>query len=280
MAVNLFHARQPKELKCDHGLLEQNPTVRGDFIEKVKTGVVKVHRSNISSLTPKGLSLSTGYNVDADVIISCTGYHMTDLPFLPQDAAVSREKPAPHIDLYKRFVSPWYDNLFVIGRIENFGPLAPAVEAQSRVAAAMVSGRLARPDHEEMMISIRNTREEAAKKFVNSDRHLHTVHSVEYIDSVLEPLGAAPTVRKLLRRARKDKGKRFRGIRVLKAVYFGRLSGGQWRLIGEGRNERLAEATLLRISRRGEELSKEEREILEGNLEDHLPADVPVKNVA
>lgn len=260
--INLIHARQPKELKCDHGILEQNPTIRSDFIEKAKTGVIKLHRASVNTLTPTGLSLSTGIAVDADIIISCTGYHMTDLPFLPQDAVVSREMPAPHIDLYKRFVSPWCDNLFIIGRVESFGPLAPAAEAQTRVAAAMVSGRLAKPKHEEMVASIRDAREKAAKKFIQSDRHLQTVHAVEYIDDVLAPLDAAPTVRKMLVRARR--GKWLRAAKVFWAVYFGVPSSGQWRLVGDGNNEKLAEASVLRIARGKKELSRGEREALAG----------------
>lgn len=260
--INLVQGRQPKELKCDHGLLEQNPTIRSDFIEKTKTGIINLHRASVNSLTPTGLSLSTGVDVDADVIISCTGYHMTDMPFLPEGASVSREAPAPHIDLYKRFISPWYDNLFVIGRVENFGPLAPAAEAQTRVAAAIVSGRLARPEHGEMMASIRNARKMNAKKFINSDRHLYTVHAVEYIDDVLRPLGAVPTVPNMLGRARN--GKRRQAVRVLLAVYFGMPSSGQWRLVGEGNNEKLAEATVLRIAQGKKELSEGEKEALGG----------------
>ncbi|KAL2107374.1 hypothetical protein VUR80DRAFT_5312 [Thermomyces stellatus] len=228
--INVLHAKQPEELKCDHKLLDQNPTIRSDFIEKVETGIIKLHRANVDTLTPTGLSLSTGTRLDVDVIICCMGYHMTDLPFLPPDAVVSHEMPAPHVDLYKRFVSPWYDELFIIGRVENFGPLAPAAEAQARVAAAMVSGRLAKPEHEEMMASIRSTREKAAKRFIKSDRHLHTVHTVEYIDDVLKPLGATPSVSKLLGRA--TKGRPLRAVRVFWAVYFGLPSSGQWRLGG------------------------------------------------
>lgn len=258
--LNLVHAEQPEELKCDHKLLEQSPTIRSDFIEKVNTGVIKLHRANVDTLTPSGLSLSTGTQLDADTIICCTGYHMTDLPFLPQDAAVSRDMPAPHIDLYKHFVSPWYDGLFMIGRVENFGPLAPAVEAQMRVAAAMVSGRLPKPDHEEMMASIRADREKTAKNFIKSDRHIHAVHGINYIDDLLNPLGAAPTVLELLKRAKNGP---LRATKVFSAVYFGVPCSAQWRLTGHGSEEKLAEATVLRIARGEKGLSKEEREILE-----------------
>lgn len=262
--INLIHAKQPEELECDHKLLEQNPTIRSDFIEKVNTGIVKIHRASIETFTPTGLFLSTGVELDVDVIICCTGYHMTDLPFLPQDAVISREMPAPHIDLYKRFVSPWYDDLYVIGRVENFGALAPAAEAQMRVAAAMVSGRLSKPTHEEMMDSIRKTREKATNSFIKSDRHILTIHSVEYIDDILRPLGAVPTARKLLGKA--ISGRPVKALKVFCAVYFGVPSSGQWRLVGQGSNEKLAEEMVLRIAGAGKELSKGEWEVLHGGM--------------
>jgi dimethylaniline monooxygenase (N-oxide forming) len=259
--IQLLHAKQPEELKCDHRLLEQNAAIRGDFIEKVNTGIIKIHRATVDTLTHTGLSLSSGVRVDADVIICCTGYDMTDMPYLPRDAVMSPEKPPPHMDLYKRFVSPYYENLFVIGRIENVGALAPAAEAQARVAAAMVTGRVQRPTRETMLASIWQARERGAKKFVQSDRHLITVHCVEYVDDVLTPLKAAPTARRLLWRARE--GKPVKALKVFGAVYFGVPSSGQWRLVGEGKKERLAESTVLRIAAGGKELSEGEREALD-----------------
>lgn len=260
--LKLVEGKPLKELECDHKLLAQNPTIRGDFLEKVRTGIVKIQRASVDALTETGLSLSTGTQLDVDVIICATGYNLTEMPYLPQDAVASRELPAPHIDLYKFMISPWYDDLYVLGRVEVFGPLASASEAQARVASAMVSGKLAKPSHEKMLASIRKSRDNVSKQFINSPRHYLTVHSVEYIDDLLGPLGCAPSMGKIL--GRMFRGNPIRALSVFNAVYFGVPSSGQWRLFGYGDNEKLAEATVLRIARGEEDLSKKEKEILGG----------------
>lgn len=114
------------------------------------------------------------------------------------------------------------------------------------------------------MASIRKTREKVAKSFINSERHLLTTHLVEYVDEVLEPLNAAPTAWKLLRRAAKRNPTKV--FKVFSAVYFGVPSSGQWRLVGEGRSEKLAENMVLRIAAGKKELSRQEREVLEGGV--------------
>jgi len=213
----------------------------------------------VEAVTETGLSLSTGTQLDVDVIICATGYNLTELPHLPKDAVASRELPAPHLDLYKCFVSPYYDNLYVLGRVEVFGPVTSASEAQARVMAAMVSGKLSKPSHEEMMKSIRKRRAKQSH-LIKTPRHFLTVHSVEYIDEVLAPLGCTPSVGKLL--GRMFRGNPIRALSVFKAVYFGIPSSSQWRLLGYGNNEKLAEATVLRIAHGKEKLSKVEEEIL------------------
>lgn len=258
--VNLIEGKPPKELECDHGLLAQNPTIRGDFYEKVRTGVVKVHRASVEALNETGLALSTNVQLDVDVIICATGYSLTDMPYLPRDAVVSRELAAPHIDLYKFMVSPWYEDLYVLGRLEVFGPHASAAEAQSRVAAAMISGKLAKPGHEEMMKSIKANRHKISNTFVDTPRHFLTVHSVEYIDDLLTPLGCAPTVGKVLGQV--FRGNPIRALSLFKAVYFGIPCSTQWRLFGYGRNQKLAEATIFRIAHGESELSKAEKEAI------------------
>ena len=40
-----------------HKILEANPTVRGDILEKVRTGQIKVHRADIDHLTPSGIRI-------------------------------------------------------------------------------------------------------------------------------------------------------------------------------------------------------------------------------
>jgi dimethylaniline monooxygenase (N-oxide forming) len=71
---NLFMGDLPPELKPKHGILEANPTVRSDFLEKIHVGLITPHRAGIEKFAEKGLLLTNGTELDVDVIIACTGY--------------------------------------------------------------------------------------------------------------------------------------------------------------------------------------------------------------
>ena len=65
--INLVEGKHPKALKPEHGLMAQNPAVRGDFLEKVRTGAIRAHRTTVERFTPTGLRLSDGAELDVDV---------------------------------------------------------------------------------------------------------------------------------------------------------------------------------------------------------------------
>ncbi len=88
------------------------------------------------------------------------------------------------------------------------------------------------------------------------------MHNIQYIDALLEPLGAAPTFGRLL-------GKVFtsnpwKALQVLNAMWFGIPSSAQWRLCGYGAKEGLAREGVLRIAGEKEELSEKELQMLKG----------------
>jgi dimethylaniline monooxygenase (N-oxide forming) len=240
----------------EHKILEQNPTLRSDFYEKVNTAVITPHKAAVDSFTETGLVLSDGTALDVDVVICATGYKPCHLPYLPADAVASRDAPAPRVDLYRFLVSPWYRDLYVLGQMELFGPFAPAVEAQARFATAVVSGRVARPSRDDMLREIRAVRAWQSRNLIGSDRHALSAHMAEYVDGLLAPLGANPTLGRVLR-GRSP-------LRTLAGVYFGTPSSAQWRLFGYGKKEELARETVLRIAARKGELSKKEKMLLHG----------------
>ena len=82
--LNLVTGKLPPELKPKHGILEANPTVRGDFLEQIQVGRMTPHRAGVEKFTQKGLLLTNGTELEVDVIIACTGY----LVMIPQDPLV------------------------------------------------------------------------------------------------------------------------------------------------------------------------------------------------
>lgn len=251
-------------MQPSHKILEQSPTVRGDFIEKVRTQVINIHRGSVEELTEDGLIISTEQGdetiteeIKADVVIACTGYDQFDYPFLPKDVIRGQDTPSNRVDLYKLIVPPRHDNLFMMGMAELVGPAGPAFEAQARWACAVLSGRVELPPKAKMMEEVQKFQAWQEKHFIGSERHALILYAVPYNDELLEPLGAAPSFGRCLRNVLTS-GHPWRALKVLNAVWFGVPSGAQWRLFGYGAKEELAVETLLRIGDGGKALSKGE----------------------
>lgn len=260
-------------MQPEHKLLEQSPTIRGDFIEKVRTGKIIIHRGSVERFTKDGLILSSTddkaqdttqkgeEHVQAEVVISCTGYDQYDQAFLPSDASRGVDTPAHRVDLYKLMVSPRYANLFMIGHIETVGAIAPVVDAQARWACAVLQKRIQLPSLDKMQAETRAFHAWQAKHFLSTERHALMVYVVPYVDELLAPLGAKPSFGKCLGRVISS-GHPWRALKVLNAVWFGIPSAAQWRLFGYGAKEKLATETLLRISGGKERLSDGEVHLL------------------
>ncbi|KAI5922338.1 flavin-binding monooxygenase-like family protein [Camillea tinctor] len=257
LLLNTVQGQHPKALKPDHTVLAQNPTVRSDLIERVRTGTIRVHRATVECFTESGLTLSDGTTLEADVVIACTGYQ-NSLPYLPPDVLYeSSSTPSNTVDLWRLLVPIRYPNLFVVGFVELTGPSPPTIEAQARLAAAVLSGHAKLPPPAQLEHEVREWQAWQARRFVRSARHATTDFYIPYVDRILEPLGANPTLGRLLVQVFSS-GAPWKALKTLNAVYFGIASSAQWRLCGYGSNQELARETVLRIAEGKEKLSDEE----------------------
>jgi dimethylaniline monooxygenase (N-oxide forming) len=258
--LNLVQGKHPDELRPEHRLMQQNPTIRSEFLERVRTGTIRVHRAEVGTFTETGIALTDGSSIEADVVISCTGYQRLR-PYLPVDVLRSADTPEHEADLYKLVVPARHRNLYFVGYIEAAGPSPPAMEAQARFAVGAIAGHVKLPEGEALLKEIREWQSWHSKAFVRSERHVNTETYVPYIDSLLEPLGANPTFLRLLGQVFTS-GEPLRALSVLSAVYMDVTSSAQWRLCGHGKNQELARETVLRISRGKGELSVNEKALL------------------
>ncbi|KAI0468927.1 flavin-containing monooxygenase [Xylaria cf. heliscus] len=259
--LNTVQGKHPKVLQADHSILAQNPTIRGDFIERVRNGSIQAHRTSIESFTETGLKLENGMTLDVDIVIACTGYDFS-APYLPHDVVRSQDTPPNTVDLWKLMVPLRYRNLFMIGFTELAGPAPPASEAQARLAASIIAGRVQIPEGQHLERDVREWQAWQAQAFVRSERHSITDHYVPYIDSVLAPLGANPTLGRLLWQILSG-GSPWKALQTLNAVYFGITSSAQWRLCGYGSNPEQARETIVRIASGKEEMSSAEKKYLD-----------------
>ncbi len=167
------------------------------------------------------------------------------------------DTPFPHVDLWQFLLSPRYQDLYIIGQVELFGPVASAVEAQARLATAMVTGRVPRPTPERMHRDTAATRAWQAENLLHSDRHILMVRWMTYVDALLAPLGANPTVGRVL-----ASGNPVAAVRLFFAVYFGVAASAQWRLFGHGNKAKLARDTIMRVRGGKREFAKGEKAAL------------------
>ncbi|KAI1261580.1 flavin-containing monooxygenase [Xylariaceae sp. FL1019] len=260
--LNTVQGKLPEELQPEHAILEQNPTIRSEFIERVRNGSINVHRTNIDSFTPTGLRLENGTRLDVDVIICCTGFSQF-MPYLPADVVRSADTPPNTVDLYKLMIPVRYRNLFLVGFVELPGALAPTSEAQARMAVGVLTGRVKLPEGQHLASEVKKWQEWQAKNFVRSERHSITTDYVPYVDGLLAPLGANPTVGRLFSQVFTS-GSPWKALQALNAVFFGTTSSAQWRLCGYGSDPTLARETVLRIANGKNEFTTEEKKCLDG----------------
>lgn len=267
LLMDMAQGKHPAELKPDHGIMAGAPTIRGEFLERINVGQVKIHRAGISTITPTGVILSTGETIDSDVIICSTGYDI-EFPYLPPnilslpaDEKNALEK-ADHktLDLLHLVKPVHHPNLFIIGLVETAGPAAPVIEAQARWSVGVLQNKIPLPPKEKQIETIKKFQAFQRKKFVHSDRHASMVMYMDYIDSMLQPLGANPTFGKLLGYWAKNP---LRGLSLLNAVYMKIPASPQWRLFGDGNCAEWAVESTLRVTKEKAEMSKKEKDGLE-----------------
>ncbi|EEP79631.1 conserved hypothetical protein [Uncinocarpus reesii 1704] len=258
--VPRFVLGKPAETFDNHGLMEANVTMRSDLLDNIRTGRIIPHRAAIQSVSETSLILTDGTSIDVDVVIFCTGYHLS-VPYVPEESyrMTYNEILSTNnsMDLYKLVASPLFSDLFFIGFVELAGPLIPVAEVQARWATSVLAGRIKLPPMEEVYDDIAVYQASLVSSMVNSDRHTVTIRYLPYCDDLLRDIGATPTFRRLFLNLFSSNP--FRAARLLRTVYFGINSPAQYRLFGHGSKPNLASATLLRLADEDEGLSEEER---------------------
>lgn len=261
----LTEGEHPPELKPKHKILEAVPTIRGDFLERIRIGQIKIHRAGVEKFTPNGLITSTGEELEVDTIILCTGYKM-EFPYLPADSYQSERDPNAidahnKIELYEFVHSVRYKNLFVIGMVEVPGPLAPASEAQARWSVGVLTKRVTLPSLDEMAAAVKVAHIKQAKTYVRSERHSTITDFLPYLDRLLKPLGANPTFGRLFANVFTS-GHPLQALSLMNAVYMQICAPSQYRLFGYKKSPELATATFLRTANGKKEMSEVEKRLI------------------
>jgi cation diffusion facilitator CzcD-associated flavoprotein CzcO len=162
--------------KPDHALGEAHPTVSDDILSRMAHGTITA-KPNIASLSRTGVRFADRTEVEADIVVYCTGYKVT-FPFFDEDFIAA---PGNDLPLFRRTFHPDIANVFFIGLLQPLGAIMPLAEHQSSWVADYLSGRYALPPERELRADIERERARMFKRYVASKRH---TMQVDYDDFV------------------------------------------------------------------------------------------------
>jgi cation diffusion facilitator CzcD-associated flavoprotein CzcO len=160
----------------DHRPLEAHPTISDDILSRIAHGEV-TPRPNIARLTERTVVFADGSEVEADIVIYCTGYKVS-FPFFDPDLVAARDNDLP---LFRRVFHPSIRSLFFVGLLQPLGASMPLAAVQSEWVCDHLAGRYALPSPDAMRADIERERRQMFKRYVASKRHTMQVDYDDYL---------------------------------------------------------------------------------------------------
>jgi dimethylaniline monooxygenase (N-oxide forming) len=162
--------------KPDHGLLQAHPTISDDALSRIAHGAI-TPKPNIAELTERSVRFADGSEVEADVVVYCTGYRVT-FPFF--DPALIAA-PGNDLPLFRRVFHPDIPDVYFIGLLQPLGAIMPLAELQSAWVCDHLAGRYELPPRHELLADIEAERRAMFKRYVASKRHTMQVDFEDYV---------------------------------------------------------------------------------------------------
>ncbi len=167
--------------KPDHKFGGAHPTISDDILSRIAHGEIAV-KPNIARLTERTVRFTDGTEVEADVVVYCTGYKVT-FPFFEEGVISAPENDLP---LFRRVFHPDRRDVFFIGLLQPLGAIMPLAQAQSEWVADHLAGRYALPAPGDLRADIAAERERMFKRYVRSKRHTMQVDYDDYLAALVK----------------------------------------------------------------------------------------------
>jgi dimethylaniline monooxygenase (N-oxide forming) len=162
--------------KPDHKLLQAHPTLSDDVLSRITHGEIEP-RPNIAELTERTVRFADGSEVEADIVVYCTGYKVTFPFFDPRFIAA----PGNDLPLFRRVFHPDVPGVYFIGLLQPLGAVMPLAELQSEWVCDHLAGRYELPPDAELRADIEAERRGMFKRYVASKRHTMQVDFNDYV---------------------------------------------------------------------------------------------------
>ncbi|KAJ3329983.1 Cyclopentanone 1,2-monooxygenase (CPMO) [Blyttiomyces sp. JEL0837] len=235
-------------LKPDHSLMEANPTINGEVLERIGAGKILVRPNLTRFSSGTTVEFEDGTAEDVDTVVYCTGYKI-EHPFL-DSATILGQKPsssnsppaspvatiastssasssattsvANRVRLYKNVFPIHHKNIAFVGLVQPTGAIMPVSEMQSRWVSRVFAGISTLPTPAEMSLVV--DKQITESPYTPRERHTIQVDYVTYMDEIAELVGCKPDLWKL-----------WKSKWLLAAmVTFGPAVPAQYRLEGDG----------------------------------------------
>jgi dimethylaniline monooxygenase (N-oxide forming) len=162
--------------KPDHGLLQAHPTISDDVLSRIAHGEI-TPMPNIAELTDRSVRFADGSEVEADVVVYCTGYKVT-FPFFDPELISA---PGNDLPLFRRVFHPDVPGVYFIALLQPLGATMPLAELQSQWVCDHLAGRYELPTDAELRADIEAERRAMFKRYVASARHTMQVDFDDYV---------------------------------------------------------------------------------------------------
>jgi dimethylaniline monooxygenase (N-oxide forming) len=162
--------------KPEHGVLQAHPTISDDILSRIAHGEIEP-KPNIARLTERTVVFTDGSEVEADIVVYCTGYRVT-FPFFDEGLIAAPDNDLP---LFRRVFHPDVANVFFIGLLQPLGAIMPLAAVQSEWVCDYLAGRYVLPPPAALRADVEGERARMFKRYVASKRHTMQVDYDDYL---------------------------------------------------------------------------------------------------
>ncbi len=160
----------------DHPFGSAHPTVSDDVLSRIAHGEI-TPKPNLAELTERTVRFTDGTEVEADVVVFCTGYKVS-FPFFDPDLIAAPDNDLP---LFRRVFHPDVPGVYFLGLLQPLGAIMPLAELQSDWVCDHLEGRYALPPEDAMRADMEAERAAMFRRYVPSKRHTMQVDFEDYV---------------------------------------------------------------------------------------------------
>jgi dimethylaniline monooxygenase (N-oxide forming) len=160
----------------DHRFGEAHPTISDDALSRIAHGEI-TPKPNIAELGERTVRFTDGSEVEADIVVYCTGYKVT-FPFLDPQLIAAPDNDLP---LFRRVFHPDVAGIYFVGLLQPLGAVMPLAELQSEWICDHLAGRYRLPPDAELRADVEAERTAMFKRYVASKRHTMQVDFDDYV---------------------------------------------------------------------------------------------------